>query len=66
MSIKNSVLLTNSGLRSSIILTFSIAAYPVWFRCMFYDATVDLLFGTAYVLKRKVYNNGDITFLSVY
>ena len=30
------------GLRSSIILTFSIAAYLVWIRCTFHDATVDI------------------------
>ena len=30
------------GLRSSMVLTFSIAAYPVWFRCMLHDVTVDI------------------------
>ena len=41
------VFLTIIGLRSSKVLTFPIAAYPVWFRCMLHDATVDILFGTA-------------------
>ena len=35
---------------SSIVLTFSIVAYPVWVCCMLHDATVDILFGT----ERKV------------
>ena len=39
--------LTIFGLRLSIVLMFSIAAYPVWFRCMLHDAEVDILFGTA-------------------
>ena len=30
------------GLRSSIVLTFLIAAYPVCFRCTFHDVTVDI------------------------
>ena len=30
------------GLRSSIVLTFLIAAYPVWFPCTFHDVTVDI------------------------
>ena len=30
------------GLRSSIVLTFLISAYPVWFRCTFHDVTVDI------------------------
>ena len=29
-------------LRSSIVLTFSIAAYPAWFRCTLHDVTVDI------------------------
>ena len=52
MAIKNSV--SNFfGLCSSIVLTFSIAAYPVWFLCMLHDVRVDIsaynwiLFGTA-------------------
>ena len=102
MAIKNSV---SKDFRStaSIVLTFSIAAYPVclliyWIRsqdnlkqglgvinifhvsvekitlfcCMFHDAMVDI---SAYnwkkylellVLERKVYNNDDITFSSIY
>ena len=43
---KKTLLLTIFGLRSLIVLTFSIA-YPVWFRCMLHDATVDILFGIA-------------------
>ena len=38
--------LTISGLRLSIVLTLSIAAYPVWFCCMLHDVEVDILFGT--------------------
>ena len=26
----------------SIVMTFSIATYPVWFRCMLHDVTVDI------------------------
>ena len=48
MAIKNSV--SNFfGLHLSKVLTFSIAAYPMWFRCMLHDAKVDILFGTAFV-----------------
>ena len=56
------------GLRSSIVLTFLIAAYPVWFRCTFHDVTVDISAHkmNKIMLERKVYNNDDITFFSVY
>ena len=41
MAIKNSVS-NYFGLRTSIILTFLIAAYRVCFRCTFHDVTVDI------------------------
>ena len=34
--------LTIFGIRSSKILTLSIAAYPVWIRCTLHDVTVDI------------------------
>ena len=43
MAIKNSVL-NIFGLHLSIVfinLMFLIAAYPVWFRCMLHEVTVD-------------------------
>ena len=63
-----SLFLTIFGLRSSIILTFSIATNQVWIRCTLHYVTVDI---SAYnwiklLLERKVYNNDDITFFSVY
>ena len=40
--LSKTLFLTIFGLRSSIVLTFSIAAYPVWFRCTLHDVTVDI------------------------
>ena len=41
IAIKNSIS-NYFDLRSSIVLTFLIAAYPVWYRCRFHDVTVDI------------------------
>ena len=53
MAIENSVS-NYFGLRSSIVLTFLIATYPLWFPYTLYDVSVDIstynriqLFGTA-------------------
>ena len=40
--ISKTLFLTFFYLRSSIVLTFSIAAYPAWFRCTLHDVTVDI------------------------
>ena len=51
MAIKNSVS-NYFGIR--LLIVFLIAAYPVWFHCMFHDATVDILFGTACAWKEGI------------
>ena len=56
--------LTIFDLRSSIVFTFSIAAYPVWFRCELH--TIESNYLELLVLVRKIYNNDEITFFSVY
>ena len=45
--------LTIFGLRRSIVLTFSIAAYPVWFGC---THTIEPNYLELIVLLRKIYN----------
>ena len=43
----------------------SIAAYPVWFRCTIHECN-ESIYLELLVLVRKIYNNDDITFFSVY
>ena len=70
--------LTVFGLRSSIELTLSIA-YPAWLRCTLHEFchgckvptfvvlhTIESIYLELLVLVRKIYNNDDITFFSVY